>query len=224
MTRNQPVHIQLSGSAGKLANYSRALEALGACPRGDYAPAPDLSCHGLVLCGGGDLDSRLFGQADQGSQPPDPVRDKAELALFDAFFRAGKPILGICRGMQVINVALGGTLIQDLPPVSRPFHAGTDADLIHPIRAAEGSLLHALYGHIFPVNSWHHQAVDALGEDLRAAAWAESGFPEALEHERLPILGVQFHPERLAFDHRRPDGVDGAPLLAAFLDLCRTKA
>lgn len=218
---NQNLSIQLSGSAGKLSNYCSALEQLGARPQGGYAPEPDLTCDGLVLCGGGDLDCRLFGQRDCGSDPPDPVRDRAELLLFDAFFRAKKPILGICRGMQLINVALGGTLIQDLPAQARPFHAGTDRDMIHPIRAAEGGFLHDLYGPVFPVNSWHHQAVDALGEGLRTCAWAESGFPEALEHGSLPILAVQFHPERMSFAHRRPDTVDGRPILAHFLALCQ---
>ena len=216
--------IQLSGAAGRMTNYCRAFCALGACPRADYAPSPDLGCAGLVLCGGGDLDSRLFGQESWGSEPPDPVRDRAELELFDAFLRAGKPIFGICRGMQVINVALGGTLIQDLSAELRPFHGGAGHDLVHPVRAAEDGFLHALYGPVFPVNSTHHQAVDALGAGLRAAAWAEGGFAEALEHLSLPIFAVQFHPERMSFAHRRQDTVDGAPILSRFLALCREHA
>ena len=118
------------------------------------------------------------------SNPPDKARDRAELALFQAFFQAGRPILGVCRGMQVINIALGGDLIQDLPPEQKIFHTSCQGDLVHPIFAPEGSVLHQLYGHIFSVNSAHHQAVDRLGEGLRATAWSESGFPEAVE---LPI-------------------------------------
>ena len=102
------------------------------------------------------MESTLFGQEDRGSNPPDRVRDRAELRLFDAFFRAGKPILGICRGMQVINVALGGDIIQDLPPEVRPFHVPRGKeDQVHPIRAAEDSVLASLYGPVFPVNSCH---------------------------------------------------------------------
>lgn len=213
--------IQVSGEAGHMDNYEAAVRCAGGLPVSAYAPAPDLSCDGLLLCGGGDIDPARFGQEDRGSQPPDPVRDGAELALFDAFLRAGKPILGICRGMQVINVALGGSLIQDLPPESRPFHGGAGHDLVHPIRSAEGSLLSRLYGPVFPVNSTHHQAVDRLGEGLEAIAWAESGFPEAIVHRSLPIWGVQFHPERMSFRRRREDTVDGAPLLCRFLALCR---
>ena len=137
------------------------------------------------------------------------------------FSQAGKPILGICRGMQVINVALGGDLIQDLPADQRVFHGNGDEELVHPIRSLEGSLLHQLYGPLFPVNSIHHQAVHRLGEGLRAIAWSESGFAEAIDCPGRPIFGVQFHPERMAFSHRRPDTIDGAPILSHFLTLCR---
>ena len=187
-----------------------------------YAPRPDLTCTGLLLCGGGDVDPSYYHQENQGSQPPDLVRDQAEMELFHAFFQAGKPIFGICRGMQLMNVALGGTLIQDLPAPVLPFHVNNAQDQIHPIRAQEGSLLHQLYGPVFSVNSRHHQVVDQLGEGLLAIAWAEAGFPEGLVHTSLPLLGIQFHPERLSFAHRRPDAVDGAPLFHHFLDLCRS--
>ena len=212
--------IQISGSPSPLTNYCSAVEQLGGIAVAGYAPQPDLSCDGLLLCGGGDIDPARYGQANQGSQPPDPVRDQAELELFHAFLQAGKPIFGICRGMQLINVALGGTLVQDLPPLVAPFHGGGEADCIHPIRAAESSLLHRLYGCVFPVNSSHHQAVDRLGSGLIATAWGEAGFVEALEHPSLPIFAVQFHPERMSFTRRRADTVDGAPLFAHFFSLC----
>ena len=216
-----PISIQLSGQSGRMDHYCRALRDAGGLPVPGYAPTPDLTCAGLVLCGGGDLDPGLFGQENQGSCPPDPARDQAELALFHAFFQAGRPILGICRGMQVINVALGGSLIQDLSPQVRPFHLGETADRIHPVLAAEGSFLAQFYGSLFSVNSWHHQAVDRLGAGLLACAWSESGFPEALCHTSAPVLGVQFHPERMCGSLRRSDAVDGAPLFAHFLSLCR---
>lgn len=214
--------LQLSGSQGKTGHYEQALRCLGAVPVAGYCPEPDLSCGGLVLCGGGDLESSLFGQEDRGSHPPDKARDRAELALFHAFYQAGKPILGICRGMQVINVALGGTLIQDLPEPLHSFHNGGDQPLIHPVRTLEGSFLHQLYGPVLPVNSFHHQAVDRLGEGLRAIAWSEGGVVEALDCPGRPILAVQFHPERMAFSCRRPDAADGSPLLSYFLRLCQS--
>jgi len=212
--------IQVSGEPGHLDNYCAAIRGAGGEPVAGYCPAPDLTCAGLLLCGGGDIECSLYGQEDRGSQPPDRERDRAELALFRAFYEAGRPILGICRGMQVINVALGGTLIQDLPDGQRPFHGGGKDDRVHPLRAEEGSLLCQLYGPVFHVNSSHHQAVDTLGQGLRASAWAESGFAEAVELPERSILGVQFHPERMSFRHRRLDTVDGAAIFTWFLGAC----
>ena len=131
--------ILISGADGKMSNYVRAVRAAGGTPVSGYCPPPDLSCAGLLLCGGGDLDPVLYGQPDQGSQPPDPARDQAELELFRAFYQAGRPILGVCRGMQIINVALGGTLLQDLGDVRRPSHTHPQADQVHPVRAQPGS-------------------------------------------------------------------------------------
>ncbi len=107
--------IQVSGGQRLIENYMAAVSAAGGEPVAAYCPEPDLTCDGLLLCGGGDIECTLYGQEDQGSQPPDRDRDRAETALFRAFHGAGKPILGICRGMQMINIMLGGTMIQDLP-------------------------------------------------------------------------------------------------------------
>ena len=212
--------IQISGDTDQMTNYIRAVETLGGIPVPGYAPDPDLTCHGLILCGGGDIEPSRYGQEVNGSFPPDLPRDEAEFALIAAYTAARKPILGICRGMQILNVALGGDMIQHLPAGCRPFHCGRE-DRVHLVRAAEGSLLFDLYGRIFPVNSFHHQAVDRLGEGLVPTAWSESGVVEAVEHTSLPILGVQYHPERMSFDLRRPNTVDGAPLLTHFMGLCR---
>jgi putative glutamine amidotransferase len=217
----EKIRIQVSGDLGKMENYCAALEQVGAIPVAGYCPSPDLTCAGLLLCGGGDLESTLFGQENHGSDPPDRDRDRAEMALFRAFLQANKPIFGVCRGMQLINVALGGTLIQNLPPESLPFHGRAGHDLVHPIRTAEGLFLHQRYGSVLTVNSFHHQAVDRLGEGLEVAAWSESGFPEAMLHRTAPILAVQFHPERMSYSHRRPDTADGAPIWEYFLSLCR---
>ena len=130
-------------------NYCAAVRGAGGEPQAGCCPAPDLRCDGLVLCGGGDLESTLYGQENRGSHPPDRERDRAEMALFRAFYGAGRPILGICRGMQLINVALGGDLIQDLPPAQRALHTAPDGDLVHTVRARPGRLLHNLYGPSF---------------------------------------------------------------------------
>jgi len=213
--------IQLSTVNGNSENYRAAILSSGGEPLDGYCPEPDLSCAGLVLCGGGDIESTLYGQENRGSHPPDRERDRAELALFRAFYRAGKPILGICRGLQLMNAALGGTLIQDLPQPGQCFHTSPDRDTVHPVRTLEGSLLRRLYGPLAPVNSAHHQAADRLGEGLRAVAWTEGGIVEAIDLPGYPLLGVQFHPERMSFDLRRPDTADGAPIFSWFLELCR---
>ena len=191
-----PPAIQISGPEGRMDNYIRAVERAGGAPVPGYAPEPDPGCQGLVLCGGGDLDPAWFGQEDRGSHPPDPRRDEAELALVRTWLSWGRPILGICRGMQVISVALGGTLFQDLGAERAALHQGEE-DVFHPIRTAPGSLLESLFGESALVNSAHHQGVDQLGEGLVPAAWAPDGTLEGLEHRSLPVVGVQFHPERL---------------------------
>lgn len=192
------VKIQISGLTGKMDSYIEAVLQAGGEPAAAYSPPPDPDCAALLLCGGGDLDPRLFGQENRGSHPPDPVQDEAELALVRYYLQAGKPVLGVCRGMQVINVALGGTLIQNLPPGTREKHIGQGGkDQIHPISLAPEGFLGKLYGTSLTVNSWHHQAVDRLGEGLCPSAWAPEGFVEALEHQSRPVYGVQFHPERM---------------------------
>lgn len=218
------IKIQVSGGPDGAENYSAAIRSAGGEPVSGCCPAPDLNCAGLVLCGGGDIESIHYGQSSRGSQPPDKARDRAELELFRVFYQAGRPILGICRGMQLINVALGGTLIQDLPPKQKIFHSSTQGDVVHPVFSPEGFALNQLYGPVFSVNSAHHQALDQLGEGLRAAAWSESGVVEAVDLPGYPLLGVQFHPERMAFGKRRPDAADGAAIFAWFLSACRESA
>ena len=174
---------------------------------------------GLILCGGSDIHPKFYGEAIDGAVKIDTVRDEAELALTEAFLAAGKPILGICRGCQLLNVFFGGSLCQDLPNASAHTSYGGE-ELSHAIRAEEGSLLHGLYGAEFQVNSAHHQAVARLGEGLRVTARADE-VAEAIEHGTLPVIGVQWHPERMSFRRRRADTVDGAPLFAYFLSTVR---
>ena len=165
------------------------------------------------------MDPALYGQTNQGSRGIDRARDDAELALLDAFLGAGKPVLAICRGHQVVNVWLGGDLIQDLDPALAPFHGDGEMDRVHPIRAGEGTLLHRLYGSVLTVNSSHHQALGRLGDSLTTAAQSEGGVVEAVEHRGLPLISVQFHPERMTGAKARPDTVDGGAIFLAFLDM-----
>ena len=179
-----------------MENYIKAVRRAGGEPVPGYAPAPEAGCLGLLLCGGGDVDPARFGQEDRGSHPPDLVRDGAEWELLRAYLAAGKPVLGVCRGLQVLNVYLGGTLHQDLGRAGNALHQGEE-DVFHPLRTAPGSRLAAWFGENPTVNSAHHQGADRLGEGLRPTAWAPDGTVEGLEHTSLPVVGVQFHPERL---------------------------
>lgn len=210
-----------SAKPGSAVNYENAVRAAG----GEFVtrcyPEVDLSFDGLLLTGGGDIEPSRYGQEFNGSNPPNPERDRTELALARAYLEAGKPVLGICRGHQILNVVLGGTMVQDLGEHLNLFHRKISADRVHPVRAQEGSILHALYGETFPVNSAHHQAVDALGEGLVVTARSESGVVESIELPGRPVLGVQFHPERMTCEHLRPDTVDGIAIFRWFLDQCK---
>ncbi len=128
----------------------------------------------------------------------DRQRDDAEVALARAAIDHGVPVLGICRGMQVLNVALGGRLHQDVSG-----HALTPP-ATHPVRTASGSLARRLVGARLDVNSLHHQAVADLGRGVRATAWSDDGMVEAIELPGRAVLGVQWHPEM------RPDEVQKA--------------
>lgn len=216
-------HILCSAPKDGFEAYRCALRAAGGEAEGGYCPALDLSYDGLLLCGGGDIDPARYGQELHGSQPPDPARDETEFNLARAYLEAGKPILGICRGHQLLNVLFGGTLLQDVGETLRLFHSHgeNEPDLVHPVRSAPGSFFARAYGSLFPVNSFHHQAADRMGKGLIPTLWSESGLVEAMEHESLPILGVQFHPERMTGKLARIDTVDGAPIFEHFLSFFR---
>ncbi len=163
---------------------------------------------GLLLSGGGDLSPTLYGSTITHPQSPlDFERDTEELALIEAFCSVSKPILGICRGIQTLNVFFGGTLFQDIPN-----HDATT----HKVTTAPQTNTAALVGTHFVSNSYHHQAVDRLGHHLCATAWASDGMIEALEHDSLPVLGVQWHPERMMAGLCTDTAADHTPLFTYF--------
>lgn len=213
--------ILISTGGGNPANYVAAVTAAGGEPVAAYLPQPEEEYAGLVLTGGADMDPAFFGQENWASKGIDRDRDRAELALLDWFLGRGKPVLAICRGHQVANVWAGGDLLQDLGEGLVPFHQKEKGDCVHPVRAEEGSLLHRLYGPVFPTNSSHHQGVGRLGKGLKVTARSEGGVIEAMEHETLPLITTQFHPERMTGEHARPDTVDGGAIFEHFIQLCR---
>jgi len=150
---------------------------------------------GLLLPGGGDISPVFYHRKNRGSNHICISEDIVQLLMFHRFMEQKKPILGICKGMQVINVALGGTLIQALPTVSS--HAWHNGDRYHPTKITPNSILYSLYGNYMLTGSAHHQAVSTPGKGLKAVQHAHDGVIEGIEHESLPILGLQWHPERL---------------------------
>jgi putative glutamine amidotransferase len=178
---------------------------------------------GLVLQGGADIDPSVYGEAPTDVLgPTDSVRDRFELELLRGFAAAGKPVLGVCRGMQLINVAYGGTLHQDLERASAVAYAHRKLDLYdehtHDIRLVPNGWLRSIYESPdrAVVNSIHHQGVKRLGEGLVIEATASDGVIEAVRHPQLPFMvGVQWHPE--FHDARNADLLPTEPLLKAFL-------
>ncbi|MDQ0747264.1 putative glutamine amidotransferase [Streptomyces africanus] len=159
-----------------------------------YAAEAVARLDGLVIAGGPDVEPVRYGaEPHPRTGPPARERDAWELALIDAALSARVPLLGICRGMQLLNVALGGTLVQ---------HLDGHAEVVgvfgsHAVKPVPGSLYAAVVPEETAVPSYHHQAVDRLGEGLVPSAYADDGTVEALE---LPsgegwVLGVQWHPE-----------------------------
>jgi putative glutamine amidotransferase len=181
----------------------------------DYAQTLD----GLVLQGGADISPRAYGEEPQKPEwAGDETRDRYEIELVRAFAGAGKPVLGICRGAQLINVALGGTLHQDVPA-----HRSDDYDLhAHEVRLEPGSGLARLYGETGPrrVVSIHHQAIKLLGRGLQVEAHSEpDGLIEAVRGDGPGyVCAVQWHPE---FHGGREGFLDGGPLLDEFLQAAR---
>lgn len=193
----------------------------------EYAEALDA----LVLQGGADVSPTIYGQHPlRPDWAGDIVRDRYEIELIEGFMTAGKPVLGICRGAQLINASFGGTLLQDIHTLRPQSRAHVDPvlydELSHRIRFEPGSRLGAVYadheGNLL-VNSIHHQAVDRLGGDLVVEARCdEDGIVEAIRATgSLYVAGVQWHPE---FHWRRNDRLDPEPLMNAFLQAVRDRA
>lgn len=213
------IRILLSGK-GNLPYYVDAVTGVGALADAQYLPKIDTSYDGLILCGGCDIDPGYYREPVDGSVNIDSARDKTDFALLEAYIKAGKPVLGICRGFQLINVFFGGSLHQDIPDSA--FHRnGKDHYITHRVTAVADSVVGALYGTSFPVNSAHHQAVKQLGAGLRPTAVWENTYIEAFEHETLPIFATQWHPERMCFGQKREDTVDGTGIFEKFVAMCK---
>jgi len=185
---------------------------------------------GLLLQGGADMSPKSYGESPLNPLwSGDEVRDQYEIELFNEFVTQGKPVFGICRGHQVINVALGGTLYQDIatqcPEKGVHRHDTLYDQCYHEMRIHPGSWLSRIYPKVSVtrINTIHHQAVKHLGEGLVVEATSEpDGIVEAIRWEGHSfVVGVQWHPEFM--DPRDPDVIDSRPLLRAFLHACELR-
>jgi putative glutamine amidotransferase len=214
--------------------YIKAVQAAGGIPlllTPHFSPEVQAALwqrlDGLVLTGGGDIEPARFGQARHAAvDDVSPARDELELGLTRRAVADDVPLFAICRGIQVLNVALGGTLVQDLPSErpgalahsqKAPRHEPTHAVKV----MGEGTRLGQVLGALeVEVNSMHHQAIDRVGDGLREVAWAPDGIIEGIEMpgEHRFVLGVQWHPEELV-------GHDQAArnLFAAIVDAARRR-
>lgn len=151
-----------------------------------------------------DINPSRYHKPNTSSYRVSDYQDKEQLKLIKKFVKAGKPVFGICRGEQLINVYFGGTLKQNI---------SNHGSGLHNIKTKSGSRMRRLYGKKTSVNSSHHQAVQKLGKGLTATAWAEDGTIEAIEYDKLPVFAVQWHPELM--------GSKGNIVLKDFLKLCK---
>lgn len=213
--------IFILGEEEKFKNYQEALESCGANPVFSENLAKATDCHGLLLPGGGDVEPLRYGEENFGeSRQIDLCRDEAELEAIRLFQNTKRPVLGICRGIQILNVALGGSLIQHLPSAETHCWKEETGDQTHLIHAEPNSFLFDLYGSKFSVNSAHHQGIKALAPTLSPAAFSTDGVLEAAASPQQGLYAVQFHPERMCAGHLRPDTVDGRAIFDFFLGLC----
>jgi len=188
-----------------LAAYSDCVATAGGVPVMlpclDDAVSALERCDALVLTGGGDVDPARYGEDPHETvSGVDPRRDRVEIALVHRALELGLPILAVCRGMQVLNVALGGSLIQHLEGDHLHQHAAWDFPVharTHPVSFATGSLAHRLLGDAIEVNTLHHQALGRLADALVCTGRAPDGVVESVEVPGRHVWGVQWHPELL---------------------------
>jgi len=188
---------------------------------------------GLVLQGGTDIVPHMYGARPWREDADyDPIRDEYEMDLLHGFVQAGKPVLGICRGAQLLNVYCGGTLVQDIPSQWPGAILHQDLErydtLTHEVHFVPGSRLSDIYGYEpRRVNSIHHQCVDELGKGLVIEARSPiDRVPEAIRHTAHPfVMGVQWHPEfHLEGNGSASDVLDSGPLMMAFLKAALRRA
>lgn len=211
------MRIAIVGRKAHTSNYVKYVQTIGATPSVTLNLGEIACCDGLLLPGGGDITPAFFGEKDHGSRNIDTELDIVQLQALDLAVRRGLPVLGICKGLQIINVGFGGTIIQDMDSQAVKRHGYNQGDQYHSSTIAKSSWLYALYGREITVNSAHHQAIRKLGNNLTAIQYCpEDGCIEAVAHQSLPVIGVQWHPERI---DENIAGISGLKVLMYFSSL-----
>lgn len=213
MIPSASVTIAVVGRTHQTQNYTEALRRLGLSCHSTLDPEEaSLDSH-LLLPGGGDITPAFFGQSDRGSNNIDTELDILQLQALEFFLQQKKPVLGICKGLQLINVCLGGTITQHIDTAETHQWRGLDqTHYVYHSGLSRTDFFYQLYGLSTQVNSAHHQAIDKLGKDLYPVCRAKDNIIEGIMHTSLPIMAVQWHPERI------PDG-SGDRLLQYFTEL-----
>lgn len=187
--------VAIIGSPSLHKNYQSALENVSCqaviFPDASYIQKHPDAFDGLLLPGGGDVPASLSGYKSFMGSPP---LDLEQLHALDLFSKMKKPVFGICKGMQLINLYFGGTIRE---VSNESLHRHPEKDAFHPADNLPGSFLHALFGPHMLINSCHHQCIDTPGKNLQIIQHAQDKEAEAVSHLSLPIIGTQWHPERM---------------------------
>ncbi len=209
--------IFILGDRETYKNYHSALNALGGVTINDESKISE--CDALLLTGGDDVNPSLYGEENAGSEGIDDNLDKKEFELIEHFTSLNKPILGICRGAQILNVFFGGSLIQHLNTSDKHSRCGGSVDKVHKVKTVGDSFLKKLYGDNFFTNSAHHQAINGIADVFTVSAISDDGVIEAAISEEKRIIALQWHPERMCLAHKREDTVDGLLIFKYFFDI-----
>lgn len=176
----------------KTEEYLKALSSVGLEPVRGYTEVNFDDFDALLVPGGPDIDPSFYGQENIASRGMDYDFDRETLKCIDYFVKHDKPILGVCLGMQFLNIYFGGTLNQDIEG-----HKFKDGTVFHTIKFVKGTVFYKIYGDTADTNTLHHQAIDKLGEGLIVNGRTDDGIIEALTNEKGNILAMQFHPEKM---------------------------
>ncbi|MCR5272535.1 MAG: gamma-glutamyl-gamma-aminobutyrate hydrolase family protein [Lachnospiraceae bacterium] len=220
------LNIAIPGFGQPFLNYEKAIISQGAKPivfdtlDGFCASEFD----GLIMPGGIDVCPEYYGCKNIACGEMNRKLDEFQRTVLASFIEQKKPVLGICRGHQMINVFFGGTLIQDVPETKK--HArdeGCEYDKSHLAKVSgKDSWLYPLYGETFRINSAHHQALDKIGDGLMVDLYStEDSLVEATHHKTLPIWTVQWHPERCIPSEKLPNVVEGSKVITFFMNKIR---